>query len=45
MLIDLSAGLVTVEGDQVATFNAYPLDAGQDDPSDQIDAPDEDITY
>ena len=45
MLIDLSAGLVTIEGAQVATFDAYPMDAGEDDPSDQIDAPAENITY
>ena len=33
MLIDLSAGLVTIEGAQVATFDAYPMDAGEDDPA------------
>ena len=45
MQIDLHAGTVTIEGDQVATFDAYPMDAGEDDRNDQIDAPDEDITY
>ena len=45
MLIDLNAGLVTIEGDQVATFEAYQLDAGEDHRNDQIDAPAEDITY
>ena len=36
---------VMIDGVQAATYNAYPLDAGQDDPSDQIDAPAEDIIY
>ena len=36
---------VMIDGEQAASYHAYPLDAGQDDPSDQIDAPDEDITY
>ena len=36
---------VMIDGAQAATYKAYPLDAGQDDPSDQIDAPAEDIIY
>ena len=36
---------VMIDGVQAATYKAYPLDAGMDDPSDQIDAPHEDITY
>ncbi len=36
---------VMIDGVQVATLDAYPLDAGMDDPNDQIVAPAEDIIY
>lgn len=36
---------VLIDGVQVATLDAYPLDAGMDDPNDQIVAPAEDIIY
>ena len=36
---------VMIDGVQAATYKAYPLDVGQDDPAAEIDPPESDILY
>ena len=41
----IEADRVLIDGVQAATYSAYALDAGMDDPADEIDAPESDILY